>query len=120
MRRTLPRTNAPIVQVGDLNRWITLSHVPTSVNTDGSPATPTEYATSWALIKPLTGRELDKAQQISQDVSHLVVIPYQPGVLESDLVGWENRTFLVQVIEDENEQHWQLRLLCMERGQSPA
>lgn len=109
-----------LTPIGAMSRWISLLTAPTSVNADGSPSAGSAFATSWAFISPLTGAELDKAQQIAQQVSHLVVIPYLPGVLESMLVQFGTRTFQIQFIEDPNEMQYELRLYCAERGQSPA
>jgi SPP1 family predicted phage head-tail adaptor len=75
---------------------------------------------SWAAIRGLQGRELDKAQQIAQIASHLVTIPYQPGVQASMTIGFNEggttRMFQIVDIEDPDERHIELRMMCSEIG----
>ena len=75
---------------------------------------------SWAAIRGLQGRELDKAQQIAQQASHLVTVPYQPNVQASMLIqfleGGITRTFQIVDVEDPDERHVELRLMCSETG----
>jgi len=72
----------------------------------------------WADIRALRGQELDKAQQIAQKVEHVISIAYQIGVNQAMLVGFENRSFLIEYIEDEDERHIFLDLYCAEIGQN--
>lgn len=39
------------------------------------------YATVWGSVSPLTGRELWQARQSNPDVTHRVVIRFQPGLV---------------------------------------
>lgn len=111
-------SDGALTPIGAKNRWITLINVTTSVNADGSPSANTTFGTAWAALTQLSGNELFRAQQIDQEVSHLVVISYQPGVLESMLVQMGTRTFQIKFIEDPNEMQFDLMLYCVERGQS--
>ncbi len=101
---------------GAFNRWITFC---TAANVpSGVPASPA--FTSWAAIRGLQGRELDKAQQIGQQASHLVTVPYQPGVQASMVIqlneAGSTRTFQIVDIEDPDERNIELRLMCSELG----
>ncbi len=75
---------------------------------------------SWASIRGLQGRELDKAQQIAQSASHLVTVPYQLNVQASLTIslneGGITRTFQIVDIEDPDERHIELRMMCSETG----
>jgi SPP1 family predicted phage head-tail adaptor len=101
-----------------MDRWITFNN----------PANPTAgvqasaYGNSWASVRALSGQELDKAQQIGQRVSHLVTVPYQPGVLESMTIGMYDfgtlRTFQIVAIEDPDERRVELRIMAFEINQN--
>jgi SPP1 family predicted phage head-tail adaptor len=86
--------------------------------TDGSISPATFAFTSWAAIRALTGDEVDKAQQITQEVEHVITVPYQLGIAESWTVQFEDRMFQIKYLEDEDEQHIFLDLFCEEIGQS--
>jgi SPP1 family predicted phage head-tail adaptor len=96
---------------------ITLT-VESAPDAGGNAQDPIACATSYASVRALTGRELDKAQQIAQQVSHMVTIPYTAGVTESMLVSFNSRLFRIQAIEDPDERKVELRLLCLETGQN--
>lgn len=100
-----------------MSRQITLLS-PSPRGGDGSGGAPSPAFVSWASIRSLAGDELDKAQQIAQDISHLVVVPYQPGIQGNWQVQFENRIFQIKAIEDPDEMHWELRIYCAEIGQS--
>lgn len=77
---------------------------------------------TWAAFRALSGQELDKAQQIAQRSTHLITIPYQPGILQSGSVDLADagitRNFQIEFIEDPDERHVELRLMCFEMGQN--
>ena len=85
---------------------------------DGSTGAPGFWGTSWAALRALQGEELDKAQQIAQEVSHLAVIPYQRGIAENFTFQFEGRSFQIKGIEDIDEMHVQLVLYAFEVGQN--
>lgn len=120
----LPRVSARIAGPGQytnaaqMSRQVTLYQAGQHNVSDGSTLPPEPFITSWAAMRALGGDELDKAQQIAQESTHLVVIPYQRGITENMLVEFEGRFFQIKFIEDPDELHWELRLFCSERGQN--
>lgn len=104
--------------IGAMTRQVTLYLPGIRSPLDASTGPPAAYGTSWAAFRALQGQELDKAQQIAQKVTHLVVIPYQPGIVESMTLQLEQRTFQTMAIEDPDEIHIELRLYVMEIGQN--
>lgn len=91
---------------------------PNSRRTDeGTELSPTLFTESWASIRLLQGRELDKAQQVIAEVTHKIVIPYQDGLESEMLVHFNNRQFVIQAIEDPDERKFELHLLCVERNE---
>jgi SPP1 family predicted phage head-tail adaptor len=92
-------------------------------NNDGSTQPSSPLTTSWAAIRALRGDEVDKAQQIAQSISHMVVIPYQTGITNSMSVGLDDggstdRIFQINYVEDADERQVELRLYCTETGQN--
>jgi SPP1 family predicted phage head-tail adaptor len=103
---------------GAYNRRVTLNF----------PANPTAgvlenpYTESWAAMRAIAGQELDKAQQLAQKSTHLITIPYQTGVTENMTVslneGDVTRKFQIEYIEDPDERHIELRMMCFEMNQN--
>jgi SPP1 family predicted phage head-tail adaptor len=94
-------------------------NIESALDASGNAQAPTTFGTSYANIRALTGRELDKAQQIAQQVSHLVTIPYLAGVKESmTMTTDDGRLFRIQAIEDPDERKVELRILALESGQN--
>lgn len=112
------RTLSGYTPIGAMSRQVTFFQPGIRNPVDASTGPPAAYGTSWAAIRALQGQELDKAQQIAQKVTHLVVIPYQPGIAESMTLQQEQRTFQIMAIEDPDEMHFELQLYCMEIGQN--
>lgn len=103
--------------IGSFDQQVQLL-MPTGRAADGGDLPYSVFAISWADIRPLSARETDKGQQILQEVSHLVTIPYMPGVTQAMLVSFGNRTFQIEAVEDPDERQVELRIYCAERGQN--
>jgi len=84
-------------------------------------------ATVWASVEALTGRELFSAQQLVSEVTHKITIRWLDGIKSSMNVWFDGRQFQIQAIQNPDERHKLLILLCVERddsaleqGESPA
>lgn len=110
--------NGEYTSPGAFNRRITLNNQANP--TAGTPVN--AYADSWAAIRAMGGSEMDKAQQFAQRSTHLVTIPYQPGVQQSMVVSFNEagttRYFQIEYIEDPDERHVELRMMCFEMNQN--
>jgi SPP1 family predicted phage head-tail adaptor len=104
--------------VGAMEHQITLMAPAARDAATGRTLPPIAAGVSPALIRALSGQEKDQAQQIAQSVSHLVAIPYLPGVSESMLVVFDNRSFQIQYIQDPDERQVELQMYCSELGQN--
>jgi len=104
------------VPIGSKNQWINILQ-PQRLS-DGSQGTATVYASCFASVSALAGREVDKAEQIDQEISHLVVIDYLAGLTEDMKVQVGTRIFEIQYIEDITERQLEHRIFCVERGQN--
>ena len=76
------------------------------------------FATVWASVEALTGRELFAAQQVVAEVTHRVTMRYMPGVLAKMVVWFDNRQFQIQAVQNPDERKKMLMLLCLERDDS--
>jgi len=112
-----PPSASAYTPVGSMCHAITFL-APGDRGNDGGTQPPSPVASSWAAIRALAGQELYKAQQIVEEVTHLVTVPYQLGLTESMLVKLDNRIFQIKAIQDPDERKVELRLLCVERNQN--
>ena len=76
----------------------------------------TTYATVWASIEPLQGRELEHAKQISAETNHRVTIRYNSDITVEGRVVFGDRTFEITAVLDTDERNRELVLMCSEVG----
>ncbi|KPK67833.1 MAG: hypothetical protein AMJ84_12260 [Acidithiobacillales bacterium SM23_46] len=74
----------------------------------------TVYATIWAAIEPLSGRELEQAHILNRELTHKVTIRYRSGVEAAHRVKFGARIFDVNASRNLFEQNRWLELLCKE------
>ncbi|MBN1807188.1 MAG: phage head closure protein [Sedimentisphaerales bacterium] len=74
----------------------------------------TTYATVWAEIKPLQGKELEHAQQISAETDFQIRIRYNPAVASEHRVVFGNRVFEITAVKNTEERNEELVLMCKE------
>jgi len=110
------------VSPATMNKQLTICSPGTVNSTDGTTGPPLPEIETWGAIFALSGDELDRAQQIAQRASHVVVIPYALGIPEAGVVqyidGGLTRTFQIEAIVDEDEQRWMLKIYCFEINQN--
>ncbi len=107
------------VSIGDLDRRINLhSRVmqePVFNGTDFSEKfDPTDE--TWALIRTVSGKAFFSGSNIDVSVSHEVYIRYDSSVSAETWIEYESRLFDIVAVEDLEERHEFMRLLCTERG----
>ena len=106
--QSLPSPSSPLSRPNDFNE----------PNYD--PSQWTSYATVWACIRPLSGRELLWAREIVADVTHNVELRYLKGILPKhrilyqDMYGGQTRVLNILAVMDDEERHRWLDLLCRE------
>lgn len=72
------------------------------------------FATVWAAIEPLQGRELEFAQQISAETNHKVTIRYNSEVKATSRIIFGQRTLEVTTVINPKERNRELILMCKE------
>ncbi len=74
------------------------------------------YATVWAKITPVSGRETEHADQISAETSHKVLIRYNSKVGKDQRVIFGTRILEIESVINPNERNEKLLLFCKEVG----
>jgi SPP1 family predicted phage head-tail adaptor len=117
----LPRPDQ-YTPIGAMNRQVTFYSPGVRSATDGTTGAPQAAFSTWAALYAIAGVEIEKAQQIAQKVSHLVVIPYQLGVEENMTIQYldngATRIFQIEAVDDPDELRVQLKIYCFEIGQN--
>lgn len=82
------------VKAGARDRRIVIQTL-TETTTDGGEITEaaTTFATVWAEIMPLSGRELWIAQQSQATTTHKITMIYRPGITPKMRAIYNGRTF---------------------------
>jgi SPP1 family predicted phage head-tail adaptor len=102
-----------MTQPGDLKRRIYLQQPSLAKNVYGEEAiTWVTYATVWAQIEPLSGRELLLAQQVNSEISARITIRYNNHIATSHRISYGTATYAVNTIIDKDLNHNYLELLC--------
>lgn len=78
----------------------------------------TPFATVWASVESLTGRELFAAQQRISEVTHKITMRWLDGVKANQMIYFDDRQFQIQAVQNPDERHKMLILLCIERDDS--
>lgn len=73
------------------------------------------FATRWASLEPLSGRELVNAQQVSAEVTHAITLRYLSGVVPKMRAVFGGRNFDIQSVLNRDERKVELELLVRER-----
>ncbi len=74
----------------------------------------TTYATVWFGLPAATGREQQRNQTIVEAASFNIKIRYRTDVERSHKLVYGSRTFLINDVDDFNEEHTHLLLTCTE------
>ncbi len=108
------------MQAGKLQHRVTIQAATETASPSGAKSQVwNEYATVWAAVVPLSGRELVHAQQAQPDVTHKVTLR-SGGTVTRDLITpkhrllYGSRVLEILSVTDENENGFVLTLSCME------
>ena len=74
----------------------------------------TVFATVWASVVPLSGREFWKAESVQSDITHTVTIRYLEGVTPQMRVRHNDRILNIDSVIDVEENGVQMQLMCKE------
>jgi len=103
------------MRAGNLRHRVIIQHL---VETLDEYKTPTitwqDYATVWASVEPIRGREYIELQNTNSELTVRIRIRYLPGVTNDMRVLYGSRVFNIQSVIDINERHREMELMCIE------
>lgn len=103
------------MKAGDLRRRVTIQQPVESEDQFRTPAVSWEpYATVWAAVEPLSGREFIEAQNTKSELSVRIRMRYLAGVTPGMRVLYGARIFDIKVVIDLEERHREMHLMCSE------
>lgn len=73
-----------------------------------------DFATVWAQIEPISGREYFHAAQIKAEITHRVKIRYWADLNEEMRIKFGDRYLKIEAIRDLKELHKFMEILCRE------
>lgn len=105
-----------MIRAGDLRHRITLYKTQkTSDGAGGYTETNQEYCSVWAKAYQLSGKEIFRYQQIFPSATYMFVVRHNSttkNITEEMAVIYNNKRFNILNVEDENEEHRFVKLLC--------
>lgn len=103
------------MEAGQLRHRVRLEHYTQTANAVGDPVKSWAAVTEiWARVEPLSGRELEWAQQQHAQAAIRVTMRYRAGLDPTYRVLFGTRTFEVLAVLNPDERNEQLELACRE------
>lgn len=100
---------------GRLRHRITIQQKTTIVDQDGIPTeTWAEFATVWASVEPLRGREYFQAAAVNAENMVRFRIRYRAGIRPDMRIQYDSRIFSINSVIDVDERHTEIHLMCQE------
>lgn len=102
------------MHVGRMNRRITIQYADGwDVDDEGNAVPKWEnFATVWANIRPLRGREYFEAAAANAETTVKMIIRYRDGVTPNMQVIYNGEIYRIQAVIDVYEGRKQLELMC--------
>jgi SPP1 family predicted phage head-tail adaptor len=103
------------MRAGKLRHKVTIQDYTESQDSYGTVTkTWADYATVWASIEPVKGREFWESQQINAEVTAKVILRYLEGVTPKMRVKHGSRIFQVISVINPEERNRELQLMVKE------
>lgn len=90
----------PRFDPGQMRDQVTINQPATTLNTDGHPAGTTLFATVWAEVRPIGGREALLNKQIGASVTHRIRMRYLTGLTADMTMVWDGKNLDIESIEN--------------------
>jgi SPP1 family predicted phage head-tail adaptor len=101
-----------MITAGKRNKQIVLQRkTQTTDDYGGIVDTWTTYATVWARVAPLKGRELIAAKAAQSEVTTRIEMLYRSGVIEDDRVVYGGKYYNISAVIDPEEKHEELQIM---------
>ena len=104
------------MDIGRMRHRITLQEFKeTGRNRFNEPITErVAFATVWASIEPIVGREYWAKHQVQAEVTHRIRMRYREGVKPTMRVIFKEREFSIESVVNYQERNVDLQLMCKE------
>ena len=103
------------MRAGKLRHKVTIQDYTESQNSYGEMTkTWSDYATVWASIEPVRGREFWESQQINAEVTAKITIRHLYGINPKMRVKHDNRIFEIISVINPEERNVELQLMVKE------
>jgi SPP1 family predicted phage head-tail adaptor len=74
------------------------------------------YYTTWASVRPLSGREQEQGMARAATISHRVRIRFKAGILHGDRIALSARVLEIVSVRNLDESSFELEIDAIERG----
>jgi len=95
---------------GKLRNRITIQKPDDAASGWGGATTYSTYATVWASIKPITGKETLALRQDVGEVTHLVTCRYLANVTPSMRISFQGKYYDILFVKDIDTRHHELQM----------
>lgn len=104
------------MRAGRLRQRVVLKRSVSTLNAAGEPVeTWTPYATVWAEVSPLRGREFWEGAQQQQQLTTRITMRPRTDVVPSHRAEWGERVYDVESVIEPDYRNRMLQLMCKER-----
>lgn len=105
-----------MLKIGKLRHRITIQQATETQDGAGQPIPSwSTFATVWASVEPLQGKEYLLAQQTKANVSHKVTIRHLDGVIPKMRISYDSRTLQIVSVIHSEERDFVTTLMCVEQ-----
>lgn len=102
------------MSVGAYNKIVALQHITGFTKDDHGGQVPTwaTYATVWARVAPLKGRELIAAQAAQSETTTRFEMHYRADVDQKDRILYGGKYYNIMAVIDPEEAHRELQIMA--------
>lgn len=103
------------MKAGQLRHLITIEQPTETRDSMGGTITVwVPFATLWAAVEPISGREYFAADKVNAEESHRIRIRHYPGITSKMRAKWNDRTFNIRAVLNIQERNREIHLMCLE------
>ena len=104
-----------MMRAGPLRCRVTLEEPVETQGADGAMLTAWEtFATTWASVEPLIGKEYFAQQREQATVSHKIRMRHIAGITHKMRIAWGTRLFEIESVLNVGERNREIVLMCSE------
>ena len=107
-----------MIKAGELTQRIAFQRDESSTVDDYGQVTRSwnTYYTTWASVRPLSGREQEQGMARQASISHRVRIRFKAGILHGDRIALSARVLEIVSVRNLDESSFELEIDAIERG----